>query len=462
VIEKFHKLFAMLHPRGADKLARAFREPLASFRSRRRAIVLVLTLWVVIVLGLIAASLAFEVQVGSKLALVHREQFLAYNLAKSAIAAGMTHLQNDLLIQQAENPNQTYDAISDVWAQPERKEKDIEVEVDKDHPERTYEVDVSDEEGKLPINNVSPKIFKAMLEYYGYEPPDSDEVAAALVDYRDQDDMAANAPGEKENEHYSAGLGQRIERDMDPNALLYRCSNEAFLTCEQLLDVYGIMPEIYYGYDPADKAERDLRARDAVAQGRTLRARRERKKKNLALPLKDIITVHTTGKVNLNTAPVEVLAILLYAGSNFASLDAAQTAAENIADFRGDGKKIGRPDPDNAFKSLADVQKVPGVDPTALNQLGGLNIQPVFNSEVFSVHGIGRTAKAQRTITAVVERKLEVYDPNSSRLEANRTARGGQRSERRRSTRRPGEGGSKLDEDDYVRIPAVRVIQWIE
>ena len=114
-------------------------------RARRKAVTLVLTLWMVVVLGVIASSLAFDVQVNSKLAMLQRNQFLAYNLAKSAIAVGMTHLQNDLLIDHQENPGQEYDAMSDVWAQPDRREKDVEVELSGG----TYEVEVIDEDRTL-------------------------------------------------------------------------------------------------------------------------------------------------------------------------------------------------------------------------------------------------------------------------------------------------------------------------
>jgi len=424
-------------------------------RSRKRAVILVLTLWIVIVLGVIAASLAFDVQIGSKLTLIGREQFIAYNLAKSGIAMGMTHLQNDLLIEQQENPNQLYDAFSDVWAQPDRREKDFEVVLNKDREDRTYEVEVTDEEGKIPLNHAGPKLLRAMMEYYGYEQIDAEEIAAAIVDYRDPDDMAANAPGEKENEHYSAALGQRISNDMTADQLAYRTSNEPFMSVEQLLDVYGIQPEIYYGYDPEEQGERDLAARDAIAQGRKSSSRdRSKRGRRKVLPLKDIVTVYTRGQINMNTAPEEVLSIVAHAATNFAALDAARTTAKSIVDFRG-GR--GRPDPDNAFKSLPDLGKVPGVDLNAFNQLGGMGVQPGFHSETFAVTGIGRTARAQRTITAIVDRRLEVYDPNSARL---RGTREGVRQPRTRRSRR----GSSRDgqNDDYIRIPAVRVKQWIE
>ncbi|MGI8906441.1 MAG: general secretion pathway protein GspK [Candidatus Sumerlaeaceae bacterium] len=428
----------------------------ALFGSGRRAIVLVLVLWVVIVLGIIASSLAFDVQVSSKLTLIQREQFIAYNLAKSAIAVGMTHLQNDLLIEQQENPNQLYDAPSDVWAQPGRREKDIEVEIDKEHKDRSYEVEVADEEGKIPLNNASPRLLKGLLEFYGYEAPDSDEVAAAIVDYRDQDDMCASAPGEKENEHYSAALGQRISNNMDSAQLAYQCPNEPFMTVEQLLDVYGIQPEVFYGYDPAESEARDLKTRDAIAEGRKAPRQRQRKGRKV-LPMKDVVSVSTQGRVNLNTAPVEVLTVLIYAANNFASIDSAHSAAEAIAEFRGDGRRGRIPNEEDAFKSLPDVAKVPGVDANALNQLGGMGVQPSFHSEIFSVLGIGKTARAQRTITAVVERKLEVFDPNSARLSSNKN---GRTPARRVPGSRRKKGGEQ--QDDYIRVPAVRVLQWID
>ncbi|MGC8842181.1 MAG: hypothetical protein ACP5QZ_12120, partial [Candidatus Sumerlaeaceae bacterium] len=80
----------------------------------------------------------------------------------SAVAMGMTHLQNDLLIDFADNPNQQFDALSDVWAQPDRREKDREVKLGKG----TYDLEIEDEESKININVASQRVLKAMLEFY--------------------------------------------------------------------------------------------------------------------------------------------------------------------------------------------------------------------------------------------------------------------------------------------------------
>lgn len=434
---------------------------------RSRAVVLVLTLWIVVVLGVISSSLAFDVQVGSKLAMLQKEQFMAYNLAKSAIAVGITHLQNDSIIDYAENPNQPYDAFSDVWAMRDLRDKERIIQVDKKFPDRTYEVQIVDEESKIPINHANFKVVKAMMEYYGFESPDSDDLAYAVIDYRDQDEMAGGEPGAFENEYYSAELGQRIDSDSGADQLWYRCPNEPFLTTDQLLDVYGInqFPELFLGYDPEEQAEEERAIRDAIAAGRAIRAKRERKRgrDRDALPIKDIITVSTgnPGRVNINTAPIEVLTILIHAATDFASIESAKAAAESIAEFRGDDKNRA-PDPENAFKSIKDVQQVPGVDVNALNQLQSLGIQPSFKSETFRIFGIGNTRRAQRVVEAIVERKMEVYNPDDASLASNRgrgsDGRRRQSRERRRGSNRPGD----RPDDNYIRIPAVRVLQWLE
>jgi len=436
---------------------------------RKRAVVLVVTLWVVIVLGVIAASLAFDVQVGSKLTLLQKEEFIAYNLAKSAVAVGITHVQNDMIIDYLENPTQQFDAFSDVWAMRDLREKEKVVQVDeKMHPDRTYELEIIDEESKIPLNQANFKIMKAMMEYYGFEAPDSDDIAYAIVDYRDQDDMAGGEPGAYENEFYSGELGQRVDPDTPADLLMYRCPNEQFLTTDQILDVYGFsqFPEVYFGYDPAEQMEKALDQRDAIAAGRRTRAKRERKRgrDRDPLPLKDIITVTVggqgQGRVNLNTAPLEVLTILIHAATDFASIENAKATAESIVDYRGDNDNRA-PDPEKAFKSSKDLAQVPGVDINAINQLGSLGIQPVFKSSTFRIIGTGNTKKALRTVEAVVERNLEVYNPDDASLASNK-GRGLQKRREPRQRRSSGGKGNSDATDNYIRIPAVRVIQWTD
>jgi hypothetical protein len=224
-------------------------------------------------------------------------------------------------------------------------------------------------------------------------------------------------------------------------------------------------PEVFLGYDPEEQEDQEQAVRDAVAAGRTVRAKRERKRGRDRdnLPMKDIITVSTgnPGRVNLNTAPVEVLTILLHAATDFASIETAKAAAESIAEFRGDDKNRA-PDPETAFKAIKDIQQVPGVDVNALNQLQSLGIQPVFKSETFRIFGIGNTRRAQRVVEAIVERKLEVYNPDDASLASNKGRGSDRRTRRSRERSRGGNRPTDRPHDNYIRIPAVRVLQWLE
>lgn len=425
---------------------------------------MILILWIVVVLSVIATSLAFDVQVNSKLARLQHDQFIAYNLARSAIAVGMNHLQNDLLIDFQENPNQPCDALSDVWAQPGLKEGETEIQLG----EGTYETMVTDEESKLNINTVSPKIIKAMLEYYGYEPPDSDDIAAAIIDWRDQDDTVSGAQGDKENEKYSALAGQKIRANTAPEELIYQCRNEPFLTVDELLDVYGITPELYHGYDPDSDEAREQKIRNDIAMGKKVTETQKegggRGKRREGLALKDILTVHGNGKVNLNTASREVLTILIYAGTNCTNMESATASADSIIEFRGSEKRGRGPDPDDAFRSVNDVAKVSGVSATALqaigsgggsNAPGGGGLPITFSSNMFCIKGIGRARNVKKTITTVVQRTLDTYNPDDARLVGNK-------SRLERKERRPHRSSNGKTEDNYVRIPAIRVLQWTE
>ncbi|MCX7717098.1 MAG: type II secretion system protein GspK [Candidatus Sumerlaeaceae bacterium] len=430
-------------------------------RARQRGVVMALVLWMVVVLSIVATSLAFDVRIDSRLALFQREQLQAYNLAKSAVAVGMTHLQNDLLIDFQENPNQPYDAFSDVWAQPWRR--------DQDEPEQlgagTYELEIIDEDSKININTANARLLRAMMEFYGLESPESDDIANAIVDWRDADNRVTGSAADLENEFYSQLLGQRIRRDTLESDLIYRCPNEPFLTVEQLLDVCGMTPDLFYGFDPEAREAERLERRNRAAIGRSQRERRARRARREPLPMSEIVTVNGSGRINLNTASEEVLTIILYAAGNLTNMDAAQTAAESIVNFRGGGRGKRAPSPDDAFKSLADLQKVPGMNDASLALLGNsgaLGVSVDFKSNVYMIVGTGRAGRAEKTISVIVDKRLETYNPEDARLlgSSGSRERGGFASRRRSGGGRSRRG--ERNEDNFIRIPAIRVLQWIE
>jgi len=447
-------------------------QPCKNSNHNKTGMVMVFVLWIVVLLGALASTLAWDVLVNSKLALAQREQQIAYNLARSGIALAMTHLANDLLVEDQENRGNPYDAYSDVWAQPP-EEKDLDkggVKMGKGI--MSYEI--TDEESKININKASAQLLRAMLEFYGLDETESDDLANAICDWRDSDNNVLGddeSTGLTENEYYSSLYGQKINKDLADEDLLYRCPNEPFFTIEELIDVQGMSDELFWGPDAITKESVEIAKRSRIAKGRSVASlgpKRRSLRRDSSQPMCDIITVQGEGNLNINTASEEVLTIVLYAANNLTDMNSAKSLARTIVNYRGDNKsKRKNLRPDDAFKSAEDLSKISGLDNEDLaivSNLSSLGISIGFKSNIFAITGTGRVVKDKRqyqtekSITAIVKKNLDAYNPDDARLaNLNLTTA---RSSRRKSVSVGSK--SKADEDNLIRIPAIRVLQWIE
>ncbi|WP_300159292.1 type II secretion system minor pseudopilin GspK [Solidesulfovibrio sp.] len=157
---------------------------------------------------------------------------------------------------------------------------------------------IDDELGKFPVNSLHPgltghavygAVFLRLLQAPPFSLPSGKAQAllAALVDWLDPDDVPAN--GGAEDAAYQA------------DALSYRVKNNSLDTLGELLCVKGFSRELLYGRDKTPG-------------------------------LFSLLTVWGPGLVNVNTAPVEVLAALP------ANIDAsrARTVAKALDDYRRD------------------------------------------------------------------------------------------------------------------------------
>ena len=111
---------------------------------------------------------------------------------------------------------------------------------------------IVDEDRKINLNNFPREVISTI--------PGMEETASAIIDWRDKDDVPL--PGGAENLYYVS---------LNPP---YRCKNKLSETMEELLAVKGVTPAI-------------LRS------------------------IKPVATVYGSGRLNINTAPQEVLEMLL-------------------------------------------------------------------------------------------------------------------------------------------------------
>ena len=78
----------------------------SSSRSREKGVILLVTLWIAVVLAIIAYSLSYQVRLEMKLTKQFRQSAQARALAQVGIAKAVADLKNDLIIDTSETTKQ--------------------------------------------------------------------------------------------------------------------------------------------------------------------------------------------------------------------------------------------------------------------------------------------------------------------------------------------------------------------
>ena len=98
------------------------------------------------------------------------------------------------------------------------------------------EVEIYDETGKVDLNVAEPMLLAALFELGGAEKNDAEALAAAVVDWRDPDDLVG-VNGAEAGEYKGAGLP-------------YKPRNAPFETVSELQQVLGMSFELYRELEP--------------------------------------------------------------------------------------------------------------------------------------------------------------------------------------------------------------------
>jgi hypothetical protein len=176
---------------------------------------LLTVLWISAALAAIALSLASSVRGETERTSTVIDELRSYYLATGAIDRAMLELMWSTL-----NPNQ-------------RTLPRFATAVDYRFPTGVAHVEIIPEAAKLDINTAAPDKLFRLLEALGVEPARAQEIALGIVDWR--------TPGGSLFDPYYLSL--------TPS---FRASHASFQETEELLQVKGVTPEIYYGtYVPA-------------------------------------------------------------------------------------------------------------------------------------------------------------------------------------------------------------------
>jgi len=311
----------------------------------QRGVALIIVLWVIMVLSLLITGFAFRMHVESQVASFSRKELKAEMLARSGIEVA----RMQLILDQNSATNSGVDALNDAWA------TNAEFYVDHELGTGKFNVTVTDEESKLPINILTQEQLKRLTEALGLDPSDGDVIVDSVLDWIDGDDM-----------HRLNGAESDYYQSLSPP---YDCKNRALDRVDELLLIRGVTKEIYNGA-PATEDE-DARP-----------------------GLRDVVTTTTSGQVNVNTASATVLEALL-------GLDESQVTP--ILDRRNGPDGIPGTEDDQPFQSVGDFISQLGALPAAAQQqlAGLLTVQSTF----FTVKSTGEVGGVKRTIIAVLRRQ---------------------------------------------------------
>ena len=227
-----------------------------SHLTSKSGIALLMTLFVLVMLSVIAMNFSFSTRWGIGATRNFKEETQAYYLALSGYQEAAAYLLSD--------KDRTVDFIAEdgnLYVDKETKP----VAGKRVTDEAEVEIKITDEESKININTLDALRLKNLIEYVKVPADSRQEVVDSILDWIDPD-----------KEHHLMGAEDEYYESLDPP---YKAKNNTIDTVEELLLVKGFKPEYLYGSD-------EIR------------------------PLKDLITTAGDGSININTASREVMLIM--------------------------------------------------------------------------------------------------------------------------------------------------------
>lgn len=274
-----------------------------TFIRRNKASILIVALWSLCALSVFAVILGYEIR--QKINLVKRldERARLHLIADSGVKASISKLRAEIV--------KSYDSLQDQWSNDIGAFKNINIDAgtynicynNRDSVSGNIEMrwGIIDEERKININKASISVLERLFHIVlKLDEIDAQELAAAIVDWRDSDSELSIPIGSAEDSYYS---GQ---------AYPYEAKDANFEVLEEIILVKGMSKEIF----------------------------RE---------IKEYLTIYGNGRVNVNTASRQVLL----------SLGLDESIVEKIIQFRSGNDNEGDSAENNIFtEPLSIVPKL--------------------------------------------------------------------------------------------------------
>ncbi len=318
----------------------------AAGRGGERGVALVLVLGVVLMLSILAIGFSFTMQVEVKLAALRRQQVKAEALARAGVELARYLLWLDMDPEYDDGA----DSLLDVWADNPDWLRNHEL------GEGVINVVIRPEESRIDLNTIPPELLREILFRYDLEESEVSTIVDSIGDWIDVDNVT-KLNGAEDDDYLR----------FDPP---YECKDGPFDSVEELLLVNGMTEEILYERRPVSEDAEETPGPRLI----------------------DLFTVAAGGRINVNTAPAEILAVL-------PGFD--EQIARAIVDYRNGDDGVEGTEDDRPFLQIGELASVPGMDAAVGRQAQRLlGVRSVF----FRVRCEGRVGQARKVVRVVLRR----------------------------------------------------------
>jgi general secretion pathway protein K len=307
-----------------------------------RGIALVIVMISILVLTILAAGFAYSMKVETKLARNANSEAELEWLGRSGVEYCRWVLANSLA-----NPMQPYDSRDQPWATgsgmlgPTNAPIGfVENPITLGHGTVSWKI--IDLESRFNINSSEQLLLQVLpkaLELMGVAPGANTPIVNSILDWIDENDQT-----------HLEGAETKDYETLNPP---YAAKNGPIDDISELLLIRGITPEIFYGGSATNYQPNYFnRERGSFAQGANIAPM-------VMIGLTNLFTPLSSGKININTAPAEVLQLI-------PGVDAL--IAEAIVNGRSgedDGSGLLGP-----YRTVAQVSRIPNIPLPLQGQIG--------------------------------------------------------------------------------------------
>ncbi len=313
-----------------------------------KGIALLIVLWILTILSVIALSFVYMMRLEIKMAKYQRDKTQAFYLARAGLERAIVQLIID------KRSGRKVDSLNERWSVNPDAYENVNLSGG------SYKVEVSDESGKININTASAGLLRVLPVIKDAE--NRAEICDSIIDWRDTN-----------SNHELNGAEDNYYQALEES---YHCKNGHLDTVEELLLVKGVTGDLLYEEDANLNTAFLDEDRDSVS----------------SIRLKDIITVYTDGKVNVNTAGLEVLSALI---------GGRVELAQNIIKHRAGADGVDGTEDDSPFSSAGKVTSIAGG--AGHGQFSKLI---KVNSNVFKIVSVGSVddSRVTKKVEAIVDR----------------------------------------------------------